>query len=173
MNPKLRKLFAASVATGAVLAGGSAAARTLHAASTPARVATPAASAATPLAVEAHQALPAVAVEQALPVSARTSGAMPIQGQWDRQTPQAINVNQPLGQIDIAQTVPEVHVGAIAVNLPANVAYDVSTNGASAGVSSNLASVGADVSTSGGPALAELSTKALGINNELQVAARR
>ena len=171
MKCNIRKLLIASVATGTVIVGGSALAGALelHSAS-PAQVTTPAAVSRA-ITVEAHKDLPVVSLDQSLPVNARTTGSMPIQGQWDRQTPAAIKVSQPLGHIDVAQTVGQITVPALSVNLPAAADYNVSANGTNASVTSNLATAAADVSTKG-PALASLSTRALSLNNNLQVAAR-
>ena len=170
MNRNVRKLLVASVATGTVIAGGSAlaAALELHSASSPAHVTTPAATSRS-ISLEAHRDLPVVSVDQAVPVSARTTGSMPIQGSWDRQTPAAVDVEQPLSHIDVAQSIGEITVPALTVNMPVAADYSLS-NGAQAGVSSNYASSNASASTTG-PALAEASTKALSANNNLQVAA--
>jgi hypothetical protein len=170
MNHNLRKLLVTSVATGAVLAGGStlaAALQPMHG-GTPAQVTTPAAVSRS-ITVEAHKDLPAVNVDQALPVSARTTGSMPIEGTWDRQTPAAVDVRPNLGTVNIAQTVGQIAVPAVTITSPANVDYRLSSNGAEAGVNSNIVSAGTAASTNG-PALAEVSTKALSIDNKLQVA---
>jgi hypothetical protein len=74
------------------------------------------------------------------------------------------------GQLDVRQSIGQIAVPALTVNMPASADYGVSTSGAHAGVSSNIASADAAVSTNG-PALAEVSTSALSIHNTLQVAA--
>jgi hypothetical protein len=170
MKHNFRKLLVTSVATGAVIAGGSvlASALEIQSGATPAQLTTPAAVSRS-ITVEAHKDLPAVSVEQALPVSARSTGSMPIQGAWDRQTPAAVNVDQPLGHVDVAQSIGQITVPVLTVNMPANADYGVSTKGASTGVYSNAASTDAAVSTNG-PALAEASTTAPSINNKLTVA---
>jgi len=170
MKRNVRKLLVASIATGTVIAGGSAlaAALELHTASSPAQMTTPAATSRS-ISVEAHRDLPVVSVDQALPVSARTTGSMPIQGSWDRQTPAAVDVEQPLSRIDVAQSIGQITVPALTVNMPVAADYSLS-NGAQAGVSSNYASTNAAGSTNG-TALAEVSAKALSAENTLQVAA--
>ena len=164
----LRKMLVVGVATGAVIAGGSTLASALGGSSTPAHVSTPAATSRS-ISVGAHRDLPQVSVDQALPVNARTTGSMPIQGSWDRQTPAAVAVDQPLGHIDVAQSIGEMTVPALTVNLPAAVDYSLA-NGAQAGASSNYATSNAAASTNG-PALASASAKALSAENNLQVAA--
>jgi hypothetical protein len=170
MKRNLRKLLVTSVATGAFIAGGSvlASALEIHSAATPAQVTTPAAVSRS-ITVEAHKDLPAVSVEEALPVSARTTGSMPIQGAWDRQTPASVQVHPALGQLNVAQTIGQITVPALTVNSPASADYRLSSNGAETGVYSNIASTDTAASTNG-PALATVSTKALSINNKLQVA---
>lgn len=170
MHGNLRKLVAVGATAAAVLAGGSTLAAALEAqtASTPARIATPKPIAG-PITVEARKELPAVSVEQALPVSARTVGDMPVYGAWDRQTPADVKVSQPLGTIDVAQTVDAAIVPSLTVNAPAAATYNVSAENASAGVSSNVADASAAVSTTG-TNLAEVSTEALGVDNKLQLA---
>jgi hypothetical protein len=169
MKHNFRKLFVASVTTGAVIAGGSLFASALEIESaTPAQVTTPAAASRS-ITVEAQRDLPAVSVDEALPVSARTTGSMPIQGAWDRQTPASVDVHPALGQVHVVQTIGQIGVPALIVNSPASADYRLSSNGAGAGVNSNIASADTAVSTNG-PALAEVSTKALSLNNKLQVA---
>ena len=171
MKHNFRKALVASVATGAIIAGGSALASALEIQSgtTPAHITTPAAVSRS-ITVEAHKDLPAVTVEQALPVSARTTGSMPIQGAWDRQTPAAVNVHPTLGAVRVAQTIGQITVPALTVNSPASADYRLSSNGAEAGVYSNITSADTAASTNG-PALAEASTKVLSVNNKVQVAA--
>src|SRR5713226_8494104 len=130
MKHNFRQLLVTSVATGAVIAGGS----------TPAAVSRS-------ITVEAHKDLPAVSVDEALPVSARTTGSMPIQGTWDRQTPAAVDVHPALGQVNVAQTIGQITVPALTVNSPASADYRLSSNGAEAGVYSNIASADAAAST--------------------------
>jgi len=169
MHRNFRRLFAACVTTGALIAGGSALASALEIQSaTPAQLNTPAATSRS-IAVEAQPELPALSVDQSLPVSARTAGSMPLYGAWDRQTPAAVAVSQPLGHPDVRQSIGQITVPALRVNMPANADYGVSANGAHAGVSSNIASTDANVSTNG-PALAEVSASALSIHDTLQVA---
>jgi hypothetical protein len=170
MKHNFRKALVASVATGAIIAGGSALASALEIQSggTPAHITTPAAVSRS-ITVEAQKDLPAVTVDQALPVSARTTGSMPIQGAWDRQTPAAVDVHPALGAVRVAQTIGQITVPALTVNSPASADYRLSSNGAEAGVYSNITSADAAVSTNG-PALAAVSTKALSLNNKLQVA---
>ena len=170
MKHNFRKALVASVATGAIIAGGSALASALEIQSgtTPAHVTTPAAVSRS-ITVEAQKDLPAVSIEQALPVSARTAGSMPLQGAWDRQTPAAVDVHPALSPVHVAQTIGQITVPALTVNSPASADYRLSSNGAEAGVDSNITSADAAVSTNG-PALAEASTKVLSLNNKLQVA---
>jgi len=166
----LRKMLVAGVATGTVIAGGSALAAALevHGGSTPAHVTTPATTSRS-VSVEARRDLPQLTVDQALPVSARSTGSMPIQGSWDRQTPADVAVEQPLGHIAVAQSIGEMTVPALTVNMPAAVDYGLS-NGAQAAGSSNYATTNASALSSG-PALAKSSTKAMSVQNNLQVSA--
>jgi hypothetical protein len=171
MNHTLRKLLVTSVATGAVIAGGSTLASALQPLNgdTPAQVTTPAAVSRS-ITVQAHRDLPTVGVDQALPVTARTTGSMPVQGSWDRQTPAAVDVHPALGAVNIAQNVGQIAVPAVTITSPANVDYGLSSNGAEAGLNSNIVAAGTAVSPNG-PALAEVSTRALSVDNKLQVAA--
>jgi len=170
MKHNFRKALVASVATGAVIAGGSALASALEIQSgaTPAHITTPAAVSRS-ITVEAQKDLPAVSVDQALPVSARTVGSMPIYGAWDRQTPASVDVHPGLRAVRVVQTIGQIAVPALTLNLPANADYGLSSNGARADVSSNITSADAAVSTNG-PALAAVSTKVLSVNNKLAVA---
>jgi hypothetical protein len=71
--------------------------------------------------------------------------------------------------VRVAQTIGQITVPALTVNSPASADYRLSSNGAETGVYSNITSADAAVSTNG-PALAAVSTKALSLNNKLQVA---